>query len=145
MKTIITSLPHATNDGRPTGYERGLFFAKLATDGVSYSVATPSLGFWYADDGTLYSEAVTLVYMQGSETAIRAAVAAFGEAAGQLEMLFVEKHNGCILASGRGKEAAAKLAKQYGGATLTPNGIAISLDYASLVAGVDYSAESVVR
>ena len=145
MKTIITSLPHKTNDGRATGYERALFFAKLQADGIRYRVETPCVGFWYADDGKLYSEETTLVTMTGSELAIRNAVAGFGETAGQLEMLFVERKEGCVVATGNGREDAAYFAKLYGGSTLLPNNRAMTLNYASLVAGENYSDAFVTR
>ena len=145
MLTIITSLPHATNDGRATGYERAMFFRKLQADGVRFSVQTPCTGFWYADDGKLYSEETTLVMMTGSETAIRNAVAGFGEMAGQLEMLFVERKEGSVVATGNGREDAAYFAKLYGGATLLPNNQAVTLNYTSLVAGEHYSAAFVTR
>jgi hypothetical protein len=153
VTTIITSLPHATNDGRATGYERALFFAKLHTDGVQYTVETPCYGIWFGDDGACYAEETTLVWAQGSEHAIRQAVAAFGEAAGQLEMLFVEEQeDGSHVVTAqtgatheRGRAIAKQLAALHGGTTLLPNYTALVLNYASLVAGKDYSDAFVTR
>lgn len=145
MKIIITSLPHQTNDGKPTGRERAIFFATLRSSGVRYEVQEPCYGFWYADDGTLYQDETTIVHMLGNEGAIRRAVGAFGEAAGQIEMLYVPQTFDCVVGVNDGREGAALLAKEYGGATLLPNGVAVSLKYASLVAGQDYADVNVVR
>jgi hypothetical protein len=60
-------------------------------------------------------------------------------------MLFVENTTGCVVATGKGREDAAYFAKLYGGSTLLPNGHAMTLNYASLVAGEHYSAAFVAR
>ncbi len=147
MPLYITSLPHATNDGKPTGALRALFAAQLRADGVSFVAQTPCEGSWNSDDGTLYSETTTLYTMNGSEQAIRNAVGAFGEAAGQLEMLLVEKTDGYLVARiyAATEYDIAFLVRVHGGATLLPNGNAISLRYASMVAGLDYADTNVVR
>jgi len=147
VATIITSLPHTTNDGQSTFLARATFFATLRANGVKFTFETPCTGFWYSDEGKLYEQECTLVTMHGSEGAMRAAVGAFGYTVGDLEMLFVEKTSGdkYIQAVASGHKGAAALAKDFGGATLLPDGYAISLRYASLVAGVDYPATNVVR
>ena len=145
MTTLITSLPHSTNDGRSTDLARLIFLAQLDADGVHYTVETPCYGFWYDDDSTLYQDETSLVTMTGSAAAIRKAVARFGEQAGQIEMLFVQYRDGYVLEIGEGKAAAQSLARKHGGATLKPNGEAWSFSYASLVAGVDYADTNVVR
>jgi len=145
MKTIITSLPHATNDGRPTGRERAVFYATLRASGVTFTTETPCYGFWYADDGKLYEQETEVVTMRGSEAAIRLAVGNYGAAIGDLEMLFVEYRAGYVLEIGEGRSAAMQQARKLGGATLKPNGEAWSLNYASLVAGLDYADTNLVR
>lgn len=143
MKTFITSLPHATNDGQSTALARMVFEAQLQADGVRYSIETPCFGFWYDENDELYQGATTLVTMTGAETAIRRIVARFGEIVGELEMLFVEYRDGYVLEIGEGRHAALKQARALGGSTLKPNGEAWSFRYASLVAGTDYPATNV--
>jgi hypothetical protein len=145
MTTIITSLPHATNDGKSTFLARVTFFATLRLNGVKFTVETPCTGFWYADDGKLYKQETTLVTMTGSEAAMRGTVGAFGAEVGDLEMLFVPRCEGYILNRGQFSPCAEYFAEKYGGATLLPNADVVSFRYASLVAGVDYSDANLVR
>ncbi len=141
MKTIISALPMVDNTGVSTFYQRAVFFASLRSSGVRFELTNGCEGFWYGENDRLFSAAVVSVEMTGSETAINAALATFGRTAKQFAMLAVtvttnEAH---ILGRAIGKSGADKLAKQYGGATLFPNGIAVAYDYAALAVNVDYN------
>lgn len=142
MKTIITSLPVRDNDGETTYVARATFFALLRSAGVTFEVLPRCYGFWYDDDGTLYQDETVLVEMCGRDNAIRTALAVFGRDARQEAVLCVEKLDAEEHIVGRtlnGKAGAAALAKRYGGATLLPNGTAVSFRYAALNAGVEYA------
>jgi hypothetical protein len=134
MATFISSLPVRDNDGNSIARNVDVTLARLRMAGVRLSTTAGCHGMWYGDDGHLYAEEVVFVVMMGDETAMRRELAAFGEATKQLAMLFVpvSTDRSHVAAVDEGREGAARLAKEYGGATLFPSGNAVSLQYAAI-------------
>lgn len=138
MATFITALPTLKHDGSTTESEREITLSMLRNSGVKFSAVSNCYGIWIADDGRRYEDETVLVTMAGDEAAMRSALSYFGREAGQREVLFVQADGSHVLGYAQGLEAAAELAKKYGGATLLPDGTAVSFQYNALVAGVDY-------
>jgi hypothetical protein len=133
----ITALPTIDHDGESTLEAIYRVATTLRAAGVTFHMTPGCYGFWYEGDDLYENEAV-LVEMDGDEAAIKRALARFGEDAEQLEVLLVERREGFTLGSGWGKADAAALAKEHGGSTLMPNGVAVSFKYRALVHGRDY-------
>src|SRR5687767_4587740 len=133
----ITSLPITNHEGESAVEAIYRVAATLRAAGVTYNLIPGCTGFWYEGD-TLFRDETVLVEMDGNEAAIRRALARFGEDAEQYEVLLVERVGAFVQASGLGEDNAADFAKRLGGATLMPNGMAVSFKYAALVHGRDY-------
>jgi hypothetical protein len=140
VSTIITTLVASDNEGRSTECERAIFLATLRAARVRVRVTDDCFGIWFDDDGIEYAEPCVHIVATGSTAAIRNAIAAYGETTGQLAVLCVEADShshivGCSI----GRAGAQDLAKVHGGATLFPDGDAVSYEYQALTAGVDYA------
>lgn len=137
--TFITSLPDQTNDGLSTNIWQWELFTSVWAAGGRVAFERGGFGMWY-DDGKLYAESVTAVRIIGlDESIVKRILAKFGRDAGQLAMLCVQvKADGSHIAGlDKGREGAARLALQHGGATLLGDE-ACSLVYSGLEQGVDY-------
>lgn len=132
MTTFISSLPVRDNNGHPITRNVQTTIARLRSQGVSVVERPGAYGMWYGDDGRLYEEEVVLVLLTGREGVIKRELAAFGEATAQLAMLCVKAEGEFVAGTGNGKRDAALLAKAHGGATLLPDGTAVSLVYDGL-------------
>lgn len=139
-KTFLTSLPTTNHRGESTAEAIYRVLAAFRAGGVTYNLTPNCTGFWY-EGADLYRDDTILIEMSGNEKTMRRALGGFGEDAEQYEVLFVERKTGFIAASGHGADAAATLAKAYGGATLTPGGVCFAIGrhaYRALVHGRDY-------
>jgi uncharacterized protein YqgV (UPF0045/DUF77 family) len=134
---FITALPTVDHNDESTVEAIYRAIATLRTAGVTYHLTPGCTGIWY-DGDTEYRNDAVLVEMDGNEAAIKRALARFGEDAAQYEVLLVERVGAFVQASGTGEACAVDFAKRLGGATLMPNGIAVSFKYAALVHGRDY-------
>lgn len=137
----ITSLPITNHAGESTAQAIYRVAATLRAAGVTYTMTPGCTGYWYEGEGagaTLYRDETILVEMDGNEAAIKRALARFGEDAEQYEVLLVPRGADHVLDRAYGDEGAARLARQHGGATLFPGGVAVSFRYAALVHGRDY-------
>ena len=133
----ITALPTIDHDGNSTLEAIYRVAATLRAGGVAFTMTPGCTGVWY-DGDTEYRNDAVLVDMDGSVVTMMMALGRFGEDAEQLEVLFVERTDGFVLASGWGEADAVALAKEHGGATLIPGGVAVSYKYRALVHGRDY-------
>lgn len=139
MSSYITSLPTRNHHGESTLNAVYGVCAALRAANVAYNVTPDCKGYWY-DGDVLYADDTVLLHMDGDEKAIRRALAWFGEMAEQYEVLLVAQVPGYVVAKADGVEGATRLAATLGGATLFPNGIAVSYRYAALVHGRDYAS-----
>ena len=137
MAIYITSLPVTNHQHESTAEAIYRVMATLRAAGITYNVTPGAVGFWY-EGADLYRDDTVLLEMSGDPAVMRRALARFGEDAEQYEVLFVERTAGLVVGRGFGAEDAARLAKEHGGATLMPGGVAVSFKYASLVHGRDY-------
>jgi hypothetical protein len=137
--TMITALPTVDHNGDSTLEAIYRVAATLRAKGVVFTMTPGCYGYWYGDDGELYENEAVVVEMSGNVAVMRDALGRYGEAAQQYEVLFVEKKDGWIAARGAGKDDAARLAKEYGGSTMFPGGMVISVaEYRALVHNRDY-------
>lgn len=143
-RTILTSLPVKDNNRQSVERHIEHLFARLRLDGVRFSVTEGAYGLWY-DEGQCHADETVFAILMGEESAIHDALAEYGENARQLAVLAVPvRGNGRhVLARGQGRQAAEALARQHGGATLLPDGTAVSFDYTALVQGIDYGTVNV--
>lgn len=137
MATYITALPTIDHNNDSTLEAIYRVAATLRAAGVVFNMTPGCYGYWYEGDDLYENEAV-MVEMSGDVDAMRRALGRFGEDAAQYEVLFVERTDGLVIGRDSGKEGAARLAKEHGGSTLMPGGVAVSFKYRALVHRRDY-------